>query len=34
LADRTGFISALPLMTKDDLADQILDRLLVLKNQR
>jgi phosphopantothenoylcysteine decarboxylase / phosphopantothenate---cysteine ligase len=34
LADRTGFTSALPLMTKDDLADQILDRLLVLKSQR
>jgi phosphopantothenoylcysteine decarboxylase / phosphopantothenate---cysteine ligase len=33
LVDRSGAACALPLMTKDELADRILDRLLALKNQ-
>lgn len=34
IVDRGGGARALPLMTKDELADQILDHLLALKSQR
>lgn len=34
LIDRTGATRSLPLMTKDELADKILDQLLFLKSQR
>ncbi len=34
IVDRCGAIRALPLMTKDELADQILDHLLTLKSGR
>jgi len=34
IVDRTGASRALPLMTKDELANQILDHLLALKSQR
>jgi len=34
IVDRTGAICALPLMSKDDLADQIYDHFLALKSRR
>lgn len=34
ILDRAGTVRSLPLMSKDELAEQILDHLLVLKNQR
>jgi phosphopantothenoylcysteine decarboxylase/phosphopantothenate--cysteine ligase len=34
ILDRDGTVRSLPLMSKDELAEQILDHLLVLKNQR
>ena len=34
ILDRTGAAQALPLMSKDDLADRIFDRFLALKSQR
>jgi phosphopantothenoylcysteine decarboxylase / phosphopantothenate---cysteine ligase len=34
ILDRGGTVRSLPLMSKDELADQILDHLLILKNQR
>ena len=34
ILDRTGTVRSLPLMSKDELAEQILDHLLVLKSQR
>jgi phosphopantothenoylcysteine decarboxylase / phosphopantothenate---cysteine ligase len=34
ILDRCGGVHALPLMSKDELAEQILDYLLALKNQR
>jgi len=34
IVDRSGASRALPLMTKDELADQILDHLLALKSRR
>jgi len=34
IVDRGGATRALPLMTKDELADQILDHLLALKSKR
>jgi phosphopantothenoylcysteine decarboxylase/phosphopantothenate--cysteine ligase len=34
IVDRTGAIRALPLMSKDDLADQIYDHFLALKSRR
>jgi phosphopantothenoylcysteine decarboxylase/phosphopantothenate--cysteine ligase len=34
ILDRNGTIRALPLMSKDELAEQIFDHLLALKNKR
>jgi len=34
ILDRTGTVQALPLMSKDDLADRIFDHFLALKSQR
>ena len=34
ILDRAGAVRSLPLMSKDDLAEQILDHLLTLKSQR
>ena len=34
IVDRSGASRALPLMTKDELADRILDHLLALKSRR
>ena len=34
ILDRTGAVHALPLMSKDDLADRIFDHFLALKKPR